>query len=135
MTIRSTTLERTLVRGSAIALACLTATLIFVPMVTGAGMSAAAISCGGTKNTVEREFDVARPSDIWKVFPAMLRAPELEADTSPAHVVVFSGDFDLSGGVGAPGTKPLVQFAVCVVLTDGTPTLYDGVSRAGSNIP
>lgn len=123
------------VRISAIAAASLTAAIIFVPMVTGAGKSAASISCGGEKNAVEAEFVIDRPSDIWKVFPAMLRAPELEEDTEPARVVVFKDGYDLNSMMSAPGKIPPVNGVVCVVQADGTVNLYDSVSAAGAKYP
>lgn len=127
--------SRTFRRASAIVLASLTAAVIFVPSAIGVGKSQAAIACGGQNNDVQAEFDLSRPSDIWRVFPAMLRAPELEDDPAPAHVVVFGGDFLLDGLLAAPGKVPVVTDAVCVVQADGTVNLYDSVSKAGAKIP
>jgi hypothetical protein len=122
-------------RAAAVALACLTAAAVIAPSVFGAPPSKEALACGGTRNKVLAEFDISRPSDIFRVFPAMLKSPELMDDPAPAHVVVFAGDFDLNGMISGPGNVPLVQDAVCVVQADGTVNLYDGVSRAGMNLP
>jgi hypothetical protein len=120
----------------AIALAAITAMAIFAPFVSGVAKSKGFIACGGDRNQVEDDFIIARPSDIWKVFPAMLKSPELEADPNPAEVVVFAGDVDLSGMVAA-GAEPVptVSDVVCIVHADGTVDLYDNVSRAGYNPP
>lgn len=124
-----------LLRVVGIVAACVTALLIFAPIVLSQPPSDDAIACGARQNRIEAEFDMARAADIWEIFPAMLRAPELEADGSPAHVVVFLGDFDMNGMVAGRDNIPLVQGAVCVVQSDGTPNLYDSVSRAGAKLP
>ena len=116
-------------------LASLTALVIFVPFVTGNARSEMATTCGGTANPVQQEFDIAHAKDIWKVFPAMMEAPELSGDNGPAHVVVYSGNFDLKGLIAAPGKMPIVTDAVCVVQADGTPNLYENVSKAGARLP
>jgi hypothetical protein len=123
------------VRLAAIVAAVATAAAIFVPAVVGIGKSDAALACGGQSNDIETEFNIARPGDIWRIFPAMLRAPELEADTEPAHVVVFRGAVNLDAMVRAPGAVPVVTDAVCVVQGDGTVNLYDSVSKAGATLP
>jgi hypothetical protein len=123
------------IRVAAVVTAVATAAAIFVPGVVGIAKSDAALACGGQGNDIETEFDIARPSDIWRVFPAMLRAPALEDDTEPAHVVVFRGDVNLDAMVRAPGNVPLVSDAVCVVQSDGTVNLYDSVSKAGAKLP
>lgn len=122
--------------GIAVLAASLTVVLIVVPRVVGTGISDSAVSCGGGRNAVQAEFDLAHAKDMWQVFPAMLRAPELESSNLSAHVVVFSGDVDLSGMIAnGAATDAKVQDAVCVVLEDGTHYFYDGVSRAGARIP
>ena len=118
---------------AAVVVAVLTATALLAPGAIGKQVSAQAIACGGTRNTVQAEFDLASANQIWQRFPAMLRAPELDGETQAAHVVVFKGDVDLNGMVmSGSDNVPLVTNAVCVVLADGTLTFYDGVSRAGS---
>jgi hypothetical protein len=122
-------------RLAAVVLASLTALVIFVPLVTGDARSVMATTCGGTTNPVQQEFDIAQAKDIWKVFPAMMEAPELASDSRPAHVVVYAGNFDLKGLIAAPGKIPVVSDAVCVVQADGTPNLYENVSKAGAKLP
>lgn len=122
-------------RVLAIVLACLTAGAIFVPIVSGTSKSEASIACGGQTNQIAAEFDMTHASDIWKVFPAMLRAPELEDDKSPAHVIVFGGEYQLAGMIAAAGEVPTVEDAVCVVQADGTVNLYDSVSKVGASLP
>ena len=120
-------------RVAALAAAGVTAAAVLAPGAIGKGISDQAVACGGTKNAVQAEFDLDHATDIWRAFPAMLRAPELENETAAAHVVVFKGDVDLKGMVlGGSMNVPLVTDAVCVVLSDGTVYFYDGVSRAGS---
>jgi hypothetical protein len=63
----------------------------------------------------------------------MLRAPELEEDTGPVHLVVFKGNVDLSGMIGGrQDPVPAVGDAICVTTSSGEVYFYDGVSRAGS---
>lgn len=122
-----------LLHGSAILAACLVAGLLLAPSMVGKAISDEAIACGGTRNTVESEFDLDAATDIWREFPAMLRAPELEADPGPVHVVVFKGNVDLSGMIaGRPEAVPPVSEAICVTTSGGEVYFYDGVSRAGS---
>ncbi len=126
-------LPRPGMRLAAVVAASVTAAIVLAPGAIGTPLSASAVACGGTHNTVQTEFDMAHGSDIWRAFPAMLRAPELENETGPAHVVVFKGNVDLSGMLAGPKANvPLVTDAVCVVLGDGTVYFYDSVSRAGS---
>ena len=120
----------------AIALAAITAAALFAPFASGAAKSKAFQACGGDRNQVQDDFMIDRPSDIWKVFPAMLKAPELEDDPNPAEVVVFSGNVNLSGMVAAGNDQvPMVDEAVCIVQSDGTVNMYDNVSRAGYKRP
>ncbi len=122
-----------LVHTAAIAAACLVAVLVFASEILGGGISAQAVACGGTRNAVEAEVDLERGSDIWRVFPAMLRAPELEQETGPVHVVVFKGKVDISKMlVGRPSNVPPVADAICVTTGSGEVFFYDSVSRAGS---
>jgi hypothetical protein len=123
------------IRFSAMVLAALTAAAVFVPAVIGIDKSDAALACGGRANTIQAEFNIARPSAIWRVFPAMLRAPELEEDSQPAHVVVFAGEVNLEGMIRVPGPIPKVKDAVCIIMSDGTVNFYDSVSKAGAKLP
>lgn len=130
------TLRATVTQLLAVALAAMTAAVLTAPFVTGATKDPAVGLCGGDRNSVEAVFKIDRPSDIWTVFPAMLKAPELEEDPNPATVVVFSGSVDLSGMVAGAGAQvPEVADAVCIVQSDGTPNFYDGVSRSGYKRP
>ncbi len=126
--------DKFMVKFSATILAVMTAILLFRPVTAAAGISADARACGGTPANVEAEFDLAAGKDIWKVFPAMLLAPELETSTGPIHVVVIHGEFDLSGLAIGNGrdAAPNVTGVVCVVPSGGYPTLYTDVSRAGT---
>lgn len=128
-------IKRASERVSPVLLAAITASLVFVPIVSGTGLSKEAKLCGGEKNTVLTEFDLHQANAIWSVFPAMLRAPELEDDTSPAHVVVFDGNVDLTGLIAAPGAVAPVADAVCVVQSDGVVNMYDNVSKNGAKYP
>ncbi len=123
------------IRLSATLLAALTATAVFVPVAIGIDKTDTALACGGRANKIEAEFNIARPSHIWRVFPAMLRAPELEGDTQPAHVVVFKGEVNLEGMIRVPGPIPKVKDAICIISSDGTVDFYDNVSRAGAKLP
>jgi hypothetical protein len=119
-------------------LACITVLALIAPMAAAAMLSPQARACAGYNGLPAAEFDVPEARSIWSVFPAMLRAPELENDVRPAHVVVFEGVFDLAGLVaGQPGsTGPTtVTGVVCVVQADGTLNLYTKVSRAGFAAP
>ena len=104
-------------------------------MASGAAKSAALVACGGDRNAVESQFEIAHAKDIWSVFPAMLKAPELASDDSPAQVIVFSGAVDLSGMIAGGRAVPPVDDVICVVQSDGTPNMYDGVSRSGYRQP
>lgn len=133
MTTTSSYRERVFLHGTAMLAACIVAAMILAPGIVGKDISPQAIACGGTRNTVQTELDLEQGSDIWREFPAMLRAPELEGDTGPVHLVVFKGDVDISGMLaGRPADVPPVADAICVVLGDGTLYFYDGVSRSGS---
>ncbi len=126
-----------LARVLGIVLASATAIVLMTAFAVGAGRSKEASACGGQKNQIQAEFDIPRAQDVWTVFPAMLRAPELEEDASPAHVVVFRGEFDLNGMVAiqAEDQVPTLQGVICVVQSDGAVNLYDSVSMAGAKIP
>lgn len=124
--------SRMIIHGSAILAACLVAGLVLAPGLLGKAISPEAIACGGSRNTVQAEFDLDRASDIWREFPAMLRAPELEVAKGSVHVVVFKGTVDLSGMIAGGATDDAVANAICVVTSDGDINFYDGVSRAGS---
>ncbi len=65
----------------------------------------------------------------------MLKAPELEADTNLAHVVVFRGDFSLDGLMAGSENGNTVSDVICIVQSDGTVNVYDNVSRAGESVP
>lgn len=132
---RSDLLRRATIHLGAIGLACLTAAVLLVPGALGSAKSAESIACGGQRNAVDREFDIARPSEIWQHFPAMLKAPELEADTNLAHVVVFRGDFSLDGLMAGSENGNTVSDVICIVQSDGTVNVYDNVSRAGESVP
>ncbi len=124
---------RFIVRVAAVLAACLTAASLLASGVFATGISDEARACGGARNTVQAEFDLASGQDIWREFPAMLQSPELESESAPLHVVVFKGDVDLTGMVmGTTSQVPLVTNAVCVTLSSGQVFFYDGVSRAGS---
>ena len=120
-----------------VALASLTAGLLFAPMVTGAARSADATLCGGTNNPVEREFKLAHASDFAAVFPAAGLAPELAADERPARVVVFAGSFDASSiaRTDRDGKAVILEDVVCVIDADGIRNVYYDVSKAGAQIP
>lgn len=115
----------------------LTGLLVLAPFAGAAPLSAEARLCGASPNVIEAEIKLAHARDVWVRFPAMLKAPELEADDRPATLVVFAGDFDTSA-VGAAGNgrqKPkTLEAVVCVVQADGTLNLYHDVSRVGSNL-
>ena len=119
-------------------LACLTVMIVIAPMAAAAMVSPQARACAGYNGLPAAEFDIPAARSVWTVFPAMLRAPELENDLRPAHVVVFEGVFDLAGLVAAqPGTsgQAAATGVVCVVQADGTLNLYTKVSRAGYAAP
>jgi hypothetical protein len=121
-----------------IALAVLTAAIAFAPLVESATKSNEARYCGGTKNTVEREFKLEHASDFATVFPAAGRNPELETDNRPAHVVVFAGNFDSAGistQSGADGKAPILADVVCVIDADGFRNLYYNVSKSEAKMP
>jgi hypothetical protein len=125
--------SRLVLHGSALLGACVTVAAIFVPSALGGGLSSEAIACGGTSDTVQAEFTLDQGKNLWREFPAMLRAPELEDLATPVHVVVFQGDVDLSGLIaGPPGANPVVSNSICVVLANGETYFYDNVSRVGS---
>jgi len=112
--------------------------LLLAPFVTADDLSVEARRCGaGPDDTVAAEFSIPSASGVWKQFPAMLRAPELEMDDRPASVVRFSGDYTPDGPVtGNPmsgSTRPAsLAGALCVIQADGTVNLYHDVSRNGS---
>ncbi len=99
-------------------------------------VSAAVAQCGGSLNDVAAELDLPNGRGFWQMFPSARRAPELESDTNPIHVVVFRGSFntgDLAMG-GAPGFEQPKELddVVCVIRHDGSMDLYFNVSRVGS---
>jgi hypothetical protein len=110
-----------------------------VPVASAVGLTDQALLCGGTGNKIASEFDIGAAKDFWQIFPAALRAPELEEDAKPAHVIVFEGTVDLDAGnivvVGnaAKESSPVLHDVVCVTQSDGTVNIYSNVSRAGSN--
>ena len=109
--------------------------LVLAPFAAAAQRSAQLRACGGESNTVLAEFDLAHARDIWQRLPAMLRAPELEQDERPAHVIVFGGSFETTdlGATGYGGPKPqTLSDVVCVIQADGTLNIYYGVSREGT---
>jgi hypothetical protein len=123
---------------SPIGLAVVTAIIAFAPLVHGAAASKEAQYCGGTWNTVEREFELKHASDFETVFPAAGRIPELEVDSRPAHVVVFSDNFDSAGistQSGPDGKAPIVADVVCVIMAEGFRNVYYNVSKAGATMP
>ncbi len=124
---------RHLVLAATAALA-IAATSIGAGIAISGGLSDEARSCGAEGNTILEEFEVDAAKDLWKHLPKMLRAPELETDSRPAHVIVFGGDFDTKGlDLAAPGGKPAsFQGVLCVIQADGTVNVYTDVALAGS---
>ena len=98
-------------------------------------VSKAMIQCGGLHNDLVAELDLPSGHDFWSVFPEALKAPELDSDRGPIHLVVFRGPFKTDGLAigGAAGSDPS-QFndVVCVIHSDGSMVLYANVSRVGS---
>jgi len=120
----------------AVALAAVTAVVLFGPVTASLQMSPEARMCGGPNTVVQAEFDLRAAREIWRVFPAMKMAPELEELDGQVHVVVFAGGVDLMGLVVGDGSRPapVVFDAVCVIPAGGGPPyLYSSVSRAGSD--
>ncbi|MES2211393.1 MAG: hypothetical protein V4515_14615 [Chloroflexota bacterium] len=128
-------MTETRVRLLAAVLALGTAVALFGPVAASSAMSPEARACGGSNTNVQGEFDLKAGKEIWTVFPAMMRAPELEDSDIPIHVVVFEGGFDLVGMVIGDGSKPAPTAAdvICVIPEGGRPRIYGYVSRAGSD--
>lgn len=127
-------MNETRVRMFAAVLALGSAVALFGPVAASSGLSPEARACAGTNIDVRGEFDLEAGKEIWTVFPAMLRAPELEESSTPIHVVVFQGRFDLVGMVLGDGSGPIptVEDVICVIPEGGRPRIYGFVSRAGS---
>ena len=82
---------------------------------------------GYSASNVRAEFAIPKASSYRNFLPKMGRTPELDADSSPAYLVIFRGTVSTGRG--------LVEDAVCVVQSDGTANLYGGVSRVGILLP
>jgi hypothetical protein len=123
---------------------------IFVPalaaliLLAGGAIATSALSsdarlsqCGAdvSGNRVRASFELASPADIWKVLPAMGKAPELLEDEGPAFVVIFDGDYRAGWVGGATLNEQTVQNAVCVVTSSGSTNIYYDVSQQGINLP
>jgi len=97
-------------------------------------------ACGaGGPNTVDVTFDIPAANRIWDFVPGLQETPELENDSAPAFVVLFSGNFTSpfggtfqGGGERAPRTY---QNVMCVVQADGTVNLYADIPREGMTLP
>lgn len=98
----------------------------------------------GIEAPVAREFALEHASDYRTALPRMGRSPELEIET-PAYVVVYAGQVNLGGVMGAPDAEDASgipidhvdrpdSFAgvVCVVV-NGSPTIYVNVDAASGS--
>ena len=113
------------------------AALFMIPVyVTAATSDEAFAKCGGNdrSNIARADFSIPATRDIWLEFPALLRAPELEAIESSARVIVFKPGFNLAEtaviGNGQPPRD--VDSVICVIQSDGSFRLYTNVSLQGS---
>ena len=89
--------------------------------------------CGGETNTIEADIQLAAARDVWKVLPALGISPELETDNRPAHLIIFKGEYKISGiSFARPGAPNRLSQVVCVIQEDGTLNLYVNVARDGS---
>lgn len=130
-------MQNIIVRLGSVVLGVVFGGLLVISFAVAALPSEAATRCGASRGMVQAEFSLDAAKDLWRAFPAMLRAPELERDDRPAQVVVFTGEFDASGvGIGNPAAqKPealRLREVVCVVQADGTANIYHDVARDGS---
>lgn len=106
---------------------------ILAPAAMAARVSEDARRCGGESNTIEADIHLDAAKDVWKVLPALGISPELESDDRPARLIVFRGDYRLSGGALArPGAPDHLVGVICVIQEDGTLILYHNVARDGS---
>lgn len=94
-----------------------------------------AVNRCGLGGDVAASVDVAEARHIWSILPAMGRAPELEMDSSPATVVVYSKPVQAAvvGNRGAAVQE--LNNAVCVISSSGDIDVYHNVSRAGFKSP
>ena len=108
---------------------------ILAPAAMAGRLSEDAKRCGGETNTIEADIQLAAARDVWKVLPALGISPELETDNRPAHLIIFKGEYKISGILlgrpGFPNPNRLSQ-VVCVIQEDGTKNLYVNVARDGS---
>ena len=92
--------------------------------------------CGASETNVPSEIvQLARTRDIWLEFPALRRAPQLEID-SPAMLVVFPANYELTGALGRPDMQApdSLGIVLCVVPDAGRLTLLSNVDPAGSRL-
>lgn len=134
----ATHMRRWVGRFAPIVLGIAVGSALIVPFAQAGYVSPAADRCGADEeNVVQAEFSIPAASAIWEHFPAMRRAPELKIDDRAAHVVVFSGEYDVGGrAVGNPlaetGPPTRLKEVVCVIQADGTVNVYHNVSRQGA---
>ena len=106
---------------------------ILAPAAMAGRLSEDAKRCGGETNTIEADIQLAAARDVWKVLPALGISPELETDNRPAHLIIFKGEYKISGILsGRPGAPSRLSQVVCVIQEDGTKNLYVNVVRDGS---
>lgn len=122
-------------RSAPIVAGVLTAMAIALPATVGVDDELGAVCGTGGTNRERVRLQVEDVKTIWRILPAMGRAPELE-EGGPADIIVFDGEFDPSrlAAAGNPdGSVPdKLTSVVCVRLADGTPFVYHGVDLSGA---
>ena len=87
-------------------------------------------SCPGYDSVPKiAEFHLDSAKDYHRFLPAMGRTPELDVDSSPAYIVIYSADVGVVTAGQAGYVKKSYHDVVCVVQSDGAVNVYSDVSR------